>query len=285
MQVSHGNIPHIHNYGNWLFSTTTIFKLSKGIRMKLFNMKLFKKISLTAFLALFVFNATAHAQFIVTPKESADSPPGSPKFYFDYVAQVLVDQGIVGSYAAGVAYATNNYIGHNPGDQDPFYAAGPTSTLSLIIEELAGFANQNLFGIYDQTNPANKIQVFNGADNSGTPPVATTVPYNGFGFYLSAPNPATWYTDRFLNAPGQAGPAENPGGDPQFLMYHVSPADYLIFAEDADYTQSYSDHDFNDMVVKVTVTPEPATVVLFALGGLALLAVVTMKRKSFATLA
>ena len=44
---------------------------------------------------------------------------------------------------------------------------GAGGSVASIIVELAGFANQNTFGVYDSTNPGVGVQLFNGAQVLG----------------------------------------------------------------------------------------------------------------------
>jgi hypothetical protein len=69
--------------------------------------------------------------------------------------------------------------------------------------------------------------------------------------------------------------ANGVGALDHIVTYKIEGADlygevmWLMFMEDSP--TSPANWDFNDFVVEVTVVPEPATICLFGLGGLALL--------------
>lgn len=74
-------------------------------------------------------------------------------------------------------------------------------------------------------------------------------------------------------------PASNPGGKDHVVTYTWSVNGveaenrYLLFFEDSNETSDFTDIDFNDMVVEISGTPvpEPTSLALIGLGGLAML--------------
>ena len=75
-------------------------------------------------------------------------------------------------------------------------------------------------------------------------------------------------------------PGSNPFGHDHVVTYQISDGNdqpgqtqYLLFFEDANETSDTTDWDYNDLVVLVTVTevPEPSSLALMGLGGLAML--------------
>lgn len=167
------------------------------------------------------------------------------------------------------------------------YFTAPSLAANMVIE-IAGYAPNNAFGIFEQGNIANKLEVFAGSAAAGVSTGLINLPlgWTSFGFYLS--NTAAnfiWYSDASLNANG---------GFDHFVTYQgiagqtmtasgitFGSNDYLIGIED----QNLGDYDYNDMVVKVHLTPVPtqhsvpdsgATV---ALMGVGLCAVAALRRR------
>lgn len=127
----------------------------------------------------------------------------------------------------------NNLLGANAPDvasdcvnegQDAEWRNNGPSTVTVVLE-LAGFANNNRFGIYDVLNPSNQFQLFGGSSSAGAqatvtftqltsggytvtvgwpnnpgnpPPQTRTFGSSVFGYYLSTPedNPTTPGADR-----------------------------------------------------------------------------------------
>jgi len=172
---------------------------------------------------------------------------------------------------------------------DSYFTASSLSGLMVI--EIAGYAPNNAFGIYEQGNTANKYQVFAGAAGAGATTalidLSTLVGWGStsFGFYLkNTVANFTWYSDASLNAGG---------GLDHFVTYKGTAGetmtasgitfgsnDYLIGIEDLN----LGDYDYNDMVVKVhlnvpeielhnNVPESSATVALLGVGMLALAAI------------
>jgi hypothetical protein len=145
--------------------------------------------------------------------------------------------------------------------------------VAFILLESAGFANENVFGIYSAYDPQQKLQLFSGSDS---PTDTTIVQFNAtdgnaenlqtgqtakigkfFGFYLTTPQNGgiTYYTDLtrnpdssehglIFNTSGFAGVIEN---DPDTV---IAFEDFL----------GLGDRDYNDMVVGIiNAVPLPGT--------------------------
>jgi hypothetical protein len=189
-------------------------------------------------------------------------------------------------YGPGLIDVTTDYIGADAGDPDPWYWVDAGFT-AFIVSEVAGNANQNVVGWYQETGVAPVIDgvndgvVFTGPANPSNP--AVFVPLGGvvnFGFYMNpngpggsinAPEPELFFTNRTYNdlGPSGAGAIHAPfDGDVQALVYDISaftaPNTWLVCFEDLDSGADPApccdptDNDFNDFVFEVTavgVTP------------------------------
>jgi hypothetical protein len=177
---------------------------------------------------------------------------------------------------AGAIDVHTDFIGAHAGDIDSWFWVG-NSIPALMITEIAGNANFNLLGWYEETGSAPVIDgvddgvVFAGSQGADAS-VVVQVPSGTtrFGFYLD-PTPGgpagheRFFTNRFLNDLGAfgAGAAHAPfDGDVQALVFDVSrwkgANTWLVCFEDLDAGQAIgpcctgTDADYNDMVFQVT---------------------------------
>src|SRR6478736_3022647 len=84
------------------------------------------------------------------------------------------------------------------------YFSAPSLSGQMVIE-IAGYAPNNAFGIYEQGNAANMIEVFAGSAAAGAASGLINLPltWSSFGFYLTNSSANfTWYSDAALNAGG-----------------------------------------------------------------------------------
>ena len=174
---------------------------------------------------------------------------------------------------------------------DALWQIGATGgSHTTIVVEIAGFAGSNTFGIWDAANPANRVQIFSGADSSGDDAlfsiladgsvrlnfVDTGIDFAGnkFGFYLDSPA-GLFFSDTSLNADqtDHMYAYQGQGDTIQVLPFAPGPWDpntWLLAWEDLF---GGGDKDFRDFVVlveSVSPVPEPSTVAILGLGLLAL---------------
>jgi hypothetical protein len=162
-----------------------------------------------------------------------------------------------------------------------FTAADGTKVTALVIDEQAGYSNDNQLGLYNLDGL--EIILFDGSAGAGalgdilfvgdTLKIGSTE-YAGFGntFGLFLRNDVegfTWYSQDILN----------PGGGANFLGFEQGDSLYFGF-EDLDLGCG----DYNDLVVKMTWSkpgspvPEPTAALVFGLG--ALVVGVTTRRRN-----
>lgn len=141
--------------------------------------------------------------------------------------------------------------------QDSYWTKAGNTSASLIIE-IAGYKNNNSFGIFDAANPNNRQQIFAGAANAGASASFTPL-YNVFGFYLqnTVNGNFTWFSDSSLNAGGQKD---------HMVAYGAGNSSYILAWEDLN----LGDWDYQDMVVRVSnvknVPDAGSTLVLLGAG-------------------
>jgi hypothetical protein len=157
---------------------------------------------------------------------------------------------------------------------------------ATILLELAGNANTNTFGIYDLSNPANRLTIFAGGDSAGTdaiirltsmgngdwrvtvagnlPTANITVHQASFGFYLGTAAHGDFFSQTARNGDGLDHMYAYQGTNTQFLSGPLAGSifqsnDYILAWEDLP--ASLSDRDYQDFVVDVlNVNPLPVPI-------------------------
>ncbi|MGC8783722.1 MAG: PEP-CTERM sorting domain-containing protein [Armatimonadota bacterium] len=135
-------------------------------------------------------------------------------------------------------------------------------TVKLVVE-VAGLSNVNELGWYDVSNPSVGGVIFPGPAGAGSTTVFT--PSANFGLYIKTAGGKKYYTQSLLNPLAEQ-------NHQHFALFKEAPGVYWIGVEDkpANTGEGFGG-DYNDMVIRMAVVPEPATMSLFALGLLPLL--------------
>lgn len=210
----------------------------------------------------------ASAQFNVNWGTSADDGNAG---YTD-LGTWFKNNGYAADQASGENLAKTGYIGYNAGDADPFaWAAAPSVTFD-VVQRQAGNADLTRIGYYTGSGAGKSMTQVLGLNQNGP---ATASVGGPFGLYFNTPTEwrgttyVNWFTDRAENA-----------GDPQALIYSLGRNAWLIAWEDLRYAGTSTDRDFNDAYLKLTVTPEPVSMMLFGLGAAMMGLVGTRRRKT-----
>lgn len=178
-----------------------------------------------------------------------------------------------------------------------FTSAGNNGSIATLVIELAGYKNNNAFGIYDYLNPSKKLEIFNGV---ASPTGSKTLTFNkttgeisivggdsiqftpgiAFGFYLMGPGSTgglngAFYSEDSLNQ-GNAAQAIILQGNGSTINLagnsHVFDSnEFLVAFEDVSLPPyGSSDRDYQDLVVHVSsitpVIPAPGAIVLGMMG-------------------
>lgn len=142
------------------------------------------------------------------------------------------------------------------------FQSGLPQAVKLVIE-VAGLSNVNELWWYDVSNPSVGGQIFPGPAGAGSTAIFTPSP--NFGLYLKTSGGVKYYTQSSLNPVAEQ-------NHQHFAVFKEAPGVYWIGIEDKPKnTGEGFGGDYNDMVIRMAVIPEPATMSLFALGLLPLL--------------
>ncbi len=194
--------------------------------------------------------------------------------------------------------------------QSGYWSIGASGgSFTQMIIEIAGYADQNAFGIFDAADPGNRFQLFSGAQQANSSGSAVTFGFTvGNEVYLGDPfNPtSTVFSDSlfgfYLDSPDGlffSAPDLNPDGAAHMVAFQGNGVDELQVGNTAagtfqtneyifgweDLLADNWDYDYNDFVVlaesvQPETVPEPSELGL-ALLGLSLIGLgVTTRRSS-----
>lgn len=134
-----------------------------------------------------------------------------------------------------------------------FYLTPTGGSTSALTLEVAGWANSNQFGWFligtDPSNPANRHPLFLGPDSAGA--TSSFNPSGNYGFYVLAGG-TTLYTSTLY------------GGTDQHFAVFQQGGSLWIGVEDLGLRTG--DKDYNDMLIKITPVPEPASMAFLGMG-------------------
>jgi PEP-CTERM motif len=142
-------------------------------------------------------------------------------------------------------------------DTSFYFNRESSSSMAALKIEIAGLANSNVFGWYDTSTGARTV-IFTGPQSAGA--TATFTPSATYGFYLDTGS------NIFLTQSGAFSTADQ--GFQHFAVFKQTVGDpmdiFWIGMEDLPF--SNTDKDYNDLIVKITPIPEPATMLLLGSG-------------------
>ncbi len=202
---------------------------------------------------------------------SQDGVNGNVGFYLS---------GYSGAYSVRSLHVTPDWYGDASGDAvtDFYFNLSHSTLVATLRMENTAWSLLNEFGWYDVDNPTVLHKVFSGSDVAGA--TVTFTPSAHYGYYLTTPmggTGETYYTQSSLNPAGDVTQQHFAA----FRSTTSAPDRMWIGMEDQPlaYAGLEWGGDYNDMVVEIVGSPEPASGLL-AGGSLLALAFVLRRMRS-----
>jgi hypothetical protein len=224
-----------------------------------------------AFVALYTYTTQAVSTYVNPKGEWSSSEAQSLQGILDSKGNVAPNRVVISSDADQLD------------DGVDAYWRALTAPSAYIVIEVAGFAPNNNFGIYDKVTGA-KQQLFAGSASAGAGVIGFTPTWSEFGFYIdNTVNNFSWYSDTSKNAGGGdqmvayagKGATLNVGGAAGSQIWDAN--SYILGFEDL--ALASSDKDYQDMVVLVkNVAPVPDGAMTIVLLGAAFLGLCCVRR-------
>ncbi len=236
---------------------------------------------------------------VAGPPADADIVNIRPESFNSGALQAWLDSTPPGASGPSGIDAVNDQL-----ENAIFQAGIDLAATSTIMLEMAAYAPDNEFGIYEYGNPGNMLKLFTGSNVVGDTAfldldpdnnfiVDTVIAVTGTTVYTSTFSGGTELFGFWLDSPDLGGrlfyteDSLNPGDMAQAFVYDgTAPwgleGDYIVAFEDLDRSVG-SDNDFTDFVVVASdidksAVPEASTLILFGSGLSGLLFIARKKR-------
>ncbi|MCI5166767.1 MAG: DUF4114 domain-containing protein [Candidatus Electrothrix sp. GM3_4] len=214
-------------------------------------------------------------------------------------------QGVFDGIATGATSAVDVTTDAISDYRDSYWSVGGSGgAVSTMIVELASFAPDNTFGIFDRADHTNTVELFGGSSGTGDQTLLSILDdgtvklnfanvgifaANDFGFYLNSDHSTKggmWYSDTSLNADSTDHMGAYQGLGEEIKIGSFAAGDWgnneFILAFE-DLSSQYSDNDYTDFVVMVESVnphsvPEPSAMLLFGTGMAGLIGIRRKKK-------